>query len=164
MDGSDALLALAEIAIAIAGFAAIVIVLRSGDSLSPDLMFIIRTMIANGVSVAFLALFPWVLAYGTLPETEVWRWSSGTFVFGVLFSGWPRYIREQRALPQPRDTGVSRLFIAGWGIGGLALIVHFANLFGWPLDPSFSAFYLGLWLALMVAGIEFVFLIYRLLR
>jgi hypothetical protein len=101
MDGSDALLALAEIAIAIAGFAAIVIVLRSGDSLSPDLMFIIRTMIANGVSVAFLALFPWVLAYGTLPETEVWRWSSGTFVFGVLFSGWPRYIREQRALPQP---------------------------------------------------------------
>ena len=131
MDGSEALVALAEIAIAIAGFSAIVIVLRrSRDPLSPDLLFILRTMIVNSVSVAFLALFPWVLAYTALPEAEVWRWSSGAFTFGVLFSGWPRYIREQRALPQPRDTGVSRLFIVGWGIGGLALIVHFANLFG----------------------------------
>ena len=50
MDGSDALLALAEIAIAIAGFSAIVIVLRrSRDPLSPDLLFILRTMIINSV-------------------------------------------------------------------------------------------------------------------
>ena len=56
------------------------------------------------------------------------------------------------------------MFVVGWGLGGLALIVHSANLFGWPLNPSFSAFYLGLWLALGVAGIAFVFLIYRLLR
>ena len=52
----------------------------------------------------------------------------------------------------------------GWGLAGVALIIHLANLFGWPLSPSFSAFYLGLWIALGVAGISFVFLIYRLLR
>ena len=71
---------------------------------------------------------------------------------------------EQRALALRNDAGVFRLAVVGWGLGGLALIVHFANVFGWPLDPSFSAFYLGLWLALGVAGISFVFLIYRLLR
>ena len=105
-----------------------------------------------------------ILASETLPSAEVWRWSSAAFVFGVLVLVWPVYIRELRALgPQP-DTGVSRVLVVGWGLGGLALIVHSANLFGWPLGPSFSTFYLGLWLALTVAGIAFVFLIYRLLR
>ena len=165
MEGSEALAALAEIAIGIAGFAAIALVLsRNRDSLSPELLFIIRTMIVNSVLTAFLALFPWVLESVTLLPPEVWRWSSGAWVLCVLFVVWPVYIREQRALALRNDAGVFRLSIVGWGLGGLALIVHFANLFGWPLDPSFSAFYLGLWLALGVAGISFVFLIYRLLR
>ena len=61
MEGSDALSALAEVAIGIAGFAAIALVLsRSRDSLSPDILLVIRTMIVNGVFTAFLALFPWV--------------------------------------------------------------------------------------------------------
>jgi len=83
MEGSDALSALAEVAIGIAGFAAIALVLsRSRDSLSPDILLVVRTMIVNGVFIAFLALFPWVLASGTLPPTEVWRWSSGVFDSG----------------------------------------------------------------------------------
>ena len=76
MEGSDALSALAEVAIGITGFAAIALVLiRSRDSLSPHILLVIRTLIVNGMFVAFLALFPRVLASGTLPPTEVWRWS-----------------------------------------------------------------------------------------
>ncbi len=163
MEGSEALSALAEIAIGIAGFAAIALVLsRNRDSLSPDLLYIILTMIVSSVMIAFFALFPWILA--PLPPTEVWRWSSGAFVFSGIFVAGPVYLRQQRALGPLPDTGFSRLFIVGWGLGGFMFIVHFANLFGWPLSPSFSAFYLGLWLGLSTAGITFVFLIYRLLR
>ncbi len=165
MEGSEALSALAEIAIGIAGFAAITLVLsRNRDSLSPELLFVIRTMIVNSMLTAFLALFPWVLQSATLLRSEVWRWSSAAWVLFVLFVVWPVYIREQRALALRADAGVFRLAVVGWGLGGLAMVVHCANVFGWPLDPSFSAFYLGLWLALGVAGISFVFLIYRLLR
>jgi hypothetical protein len=165
MEGSDALSGLAEVAIGITGFAAIALVLiRSRDSLPPNILLVIRTMIVNGVFIAFLALFPWVLASGTLPPTEVWRWSSGVFVFGVLFVVMPVYAREQRALGPLPDTGLLRLSLVTWGLAGLMLLVHVANLFGWPLSPSFSAFYLGLWLGLSVPGIAFVFLIYRLLR
>ena len=164
MEGSDALSALAEVAIGITGFAAIALVLiRSRDSLPPNILLVIRTMIVNGVFIAFLALFPWVLASGTLPPTEVWRWSSGAFVFGVLVLVLPVYVREQRALGPLQDS-LLRLSLVTWGLAGLMLLVHVANLFGWPLSPSFSAFYLGLWLGLSVAGIAFVFLIYRLLR
>ncbi len=163
MEGSEALSALAEIAIGIAGFAAIALVLRRNrDSLPPDLLYIIRTMIVTSVLTAFFALFPSILA--PLPPTEVWRWSSGAFMVTGIFVVLPVYIRQQRALGPLSDTGFSRLFIVGWSLGGLASIVHFANLFGWPLSPSFSAFYLGLWLVLSTAGITFVFLIYRLLR
>ena len=165
MEGADGLSALAEVAIGIAGFSAIALVLsRSNDSLSPDLLLVIRTVIVNGVFAAFLALFPWILASGTLPPTEVWRWSSGAFVFGVLFVVGPVHVREQRALGPLQDTGLSRLSLVTWGLAGLMLLVQVANLLGWPLSPSFSAFYLGLWLGLSVPGIAFVFLIYRLLR
>ena len=165
MEGSDALSALAEVAIGIAGFSAIALVLsRSRDSLSPVILLVIRTVIVNGVFVAFLALFPWVLASGTLPPTEVWRWSSGAFVFGVLVIVWPVYLRELRALGPLKDTGLWRLSLVTWGLAGIMMLVHVANLSGWPLSPSFSAFYLGLWLGLCVPGIAFVFLIYRLLR
>ncbi len=70
MEGSDGLSALAEVAIGIAGFSAIALVLsRSRDSLSPDILLVIRTVIVNAVFAAFLALFPWVLVSATLPPT-----------------------------------------------------------------------------------------------
>jgi len=165
MEGADALSALAEVAIGIAGFSAIALVLsRSHDSLSPDILLVIRTVIVNGVFAAFLALFPWILASGILPPTELWRWCSGAFVLGVLFVVGPVHLWEQRALGPLQDTGLVRLSRVTWGLAGLMLLVQVSNLLGWPLSPSFSAFYLGLWLALSVPGIAFVFLIYRLLR
>jgi hypothetical protein len=136
----------------------------SRDSLSPDILLVIRTMIVNGVFLAFLALFPWILGSGTLPPTEIWRWSSGASVFGVLFVVSPIYAREQRALGPLQDTGLVRLSLVTWSLAGLMMLVHVANLLGWPLSPSFSAFYLGLWIGLSVPGIAFVFLISRLLR
>ena len=163
MEGSDALSALAEVGIGIAGFSVIALVL-SRDSLSADILLVIRIVIVNGVFAAFLALFPRILASGTLPPTEVWRWSSGAFVFGALFVVWPVHVREQRALGPLQDTGLFRLSLVTWGLAGLMLLVHVANVFGSPLSPSFSAFYLGLWLGLIIPGIAFVFLIYRLLR
>ncbi len=58
MEGSEALSALAEIAIGIAGFAAITLVLsRNRDSLSPELLFIIRTMIVNSVCSQLSSLY-----------------------------------------------------------------------------------------------------------
>ncbi len=165
MEGSDALFALSEIAIGIAGFSAIALVLsRNRDSLSPELLFIIRTSSVSGVANAFLALFPWVLAYTSLSPAGVWRWSSGAVLISILFVSWTVVVRDQRVLDQRHDTGVFRMNVVAWVLMGLSTVVHFANLLGWPFDPSFSAFYLGLWLSLSVAGIAFCFLIYRLLR
>jgi hypothetical protein len=79
-------------------------------------------------------------------------------------AGTPEGIREQRALGPLQDTGLLRLSLVTWRLAGLMVLVHVANLSGWPLSPSFSAFYLGLWLGLSVPGIAFVFLIYSLLR
>ena len=164
MEGSEALFALSEVAIGIAGFSAVALVLsRNRDSLSPELLFLIRTSTVNGVSNAFLALFPWVLAYASLSPAGVWRWSSGAVLFSILFVSWTVVVRDQRVLDQ-HDTGVFRMNVAAWVLIGLSTVVHLSNLLGWPFHPSFSAFYLGLWLSLSVAGIAFCFLIYRLLR
>jgi hypothetical protein len=165
VEGSDALFALSEVAIGVAGFSAVALVLsRNRDSLSPELLFIIRTSSVNGVTVAFLALFPWVLTYASLSPAGVWRWSSGAVLFSILFIAWTVVVRDQRVLGSPHDTGIFRMNVVAWDLIGFSTVVHSGNLLGWPCHPSFSAFYLGLWLSLSVAGIAFCFLIYRLLR
>ena len=84
MHDTDALLTLAEVALGIAGFAAIIVVLspRSG-SLTPGFLFLTRAMILNSLGVAGLALFPWVFAATAVSDVQVWRWSSGIYVLGV---------------------------------------------------------------------------------
>ena len=143
MEGSDALLALSEIAIGIAGFSAIALVLsRNRDSLSPELLFIIRTSTINGVTNAFLALFPWVLAFASLSPAGVWRWSSGVVLLAILFVSWTVVVRDQRVLDPLHDVGIFRMNVVAWVLMGLSTVVHLANLLGWPFHPSFSAFYL----------------------
>ena len=149
----------------IAGFAAIVLALSlRRSSLEPGLSFLIRGMIINSLGVVALALFPWVLASAPVSEIQVWRWSSGLYVFGVLLIIIPFYIPEYRAFARDLDAGLSRAFVGLWSLAAIALVVHLANLSGWPFEPSFSAFYLGLWLALGVNGNVFIVLVYRLLR
>ena len=165
MHDADALLTLAEVALGIAGFVAIIVVLspRSG-SLAPGFLFLTRAMILNSLGVAGLALFPWVFTATGVSDVQVWRWSSGIYVLGALFVVFPLYIHEQRSLQLNRDAEVSRTLVAAWALAGIALFVHLANLSGWPFEPSFSAFYLGLLLALSVPAIVFIILVFKLLR
>ena len=63
-----------------------------------------------------------------------------------------------------KTTIKSAAVLGGAALAGIALFVNLANLSGWPFEPSFSAFYLGLLLALSVPAIVFIILVFKLLR
>jgi hypothetical protein len=103
LDNTDTLLALAEIAAAFAGFAALVSVIRPGTRIQGQAIHdLLRLRLVIGSSVAGIAaaLVPVGLSgYGLEPETT-WRVSSGLFlVFGygiiwALVSGY-RPVQEE---------------------------------------------------------------------
>lgn len=82
MDGTDYMYASAEIGVALAGFAAIVIALRQREatSLSGAYKLVAASLIERGFVAAFLSLLPILLTGLDLSGRMVWLVSSGTFV------------------------------------------------------------------------------------
>ena len=105
MDVANALLTLAQVAIGLAGFSAILVALSGNPhQWTPVDAFRIRNILALSFQSVFLSLIPVVLAFFSLPESTVWRVSLliiaiGTFG-GVLLvlSGVYRLSPAERAV------------------------------------------------------------------
>jgi hypothetical protein len=74
IDVANALLALAQVAIGVAGFSAILVALSGKPHLwTPVDAFRIRNILAFSFQSVFLSLVPFVLAFFSLPEPTVWH-------------------------------------------------------------------------------------------
>jgi len=97
MEGSEYMYAAAEAGVALAGFAALVVVLRQASD-SPLLesdRYIAYSLVERGLIAAFLSFLPILLFGLNLPARLVWLFSSGSFVaYGVSLA--VRAIKTQR--------------------------------------------------------------------
>lgn len=159
---SEALATIAEVGVAIAGFSAVALALTSRIRELTLPMFLLRTMIIDGLYPALLALVPAGLFAVGLSAALVWRVSSGVAVVGAL-AGWPLYFREQRGARDEIPVA-SRMSLVLWFLGGTAGLLQLLNALGFFFAPGFSAFYFGLWLLLLIAAAKFVYLILNLPR
>ena len=105
MDVPNALLAMAQVAIGLAGFSAILVALSGKPhQWKPVDAFRIRNILAFTFQSVFLSLTPFVLAFFSLPESTVWRVSLliiALATFGavlLVLSGVYRLSRSERAI------------------------------------------------------------------
>ena len=105
IDIANALLTVAEVAIGLAGFSAILVALSGKpDQWTPVDAFRIRNILAFSFQSVFLSLIPFVLAFFSLPESTVWKVSSlviAIATFGdvlLVLSGVYRLSRLERAV------------------------------------------------------------------
>jgi drug/metabolite transporter (DMT)-like permease len=74
IDVATALLTLAQVAIGLAGFSAILVALSGKPhQWTPVDAFRIRNILALSFQSVFLSLIPFVLAFFSLPESTVWK-------------------------------------------------------------------------------------------
>src|SRR5262252_1877031 len=74
MDVANALLTVAQVAIGLAGFSAILVALSGKPhQWTPVDAFRIRNILAFSFQSVFLSLVPFVLAFFSVPESTVWR-------------------------------------------------------------------------------------------
>jgi hypothetical protein len=156
----DLLLTSAEVAVTFAGFASLVALI--GSRSSRDGLHIdanrLRTMVVCSLLVVALALFPFVpFRYG-LPESAVWRLSSGAVLLAVIWLAL-RVARDYRAV---RAAGIRlglfiRVLNSALVLGPMAIAVF--NILGGSESSAPANYLVSLLSLLALAGVQFARLI-----
>jgi hypothetical protein len=153
IDVANALLAIAQVAIGLAGFSAILVALsRKPHQWTPVDAFRIRNILALSFQTAFLSLIPLSLALFSLPESTVWKISPlilAIAIFGdvlLVLGGVYRLSRLERAvLKIAVVTTVTTILFA-------MAVLELLTAFG-IIGPAQGMFFLGLIVLLGVSTV-----------
>ena len=155
MDQSETLLTVAELSVALAGFAGLVSVIgRDRDrqsSIADGLR--LQMMLEVALLNAALALFPLPFLQPATFEPEIWRLGSGIhFVssVGLVLFGFYRY-RTTRPDPDPLWSSSSMI-----GLAVVTSVLDVFNAVGLGGSSAFSFYLATLLLSLVGAGVKFM--------
>jgi hypothetical protein len=156
MVDSGELLTLAEIAVAFAGFSALVTALGGRASHDDRLMdsYALRTLVENALVVATFSLLPIILQKYSVPDSNVWRISSAGFILVTLMSslGASRRARPLHHLLTPARKVTRRM---AWPmiLGSYVALILVATGLS-PVADS-ALYFTALCLTLGIAGLLF---------
>lgn len=155
MDGSDALLAVAEVSVGLAGFTGIVMALYNrSDSWSEFDAVRALVLLITGFGALILSLVPLGLHFSGLSETAIWRVGSGAMAGYMLVYLLPW--RSYRGLDWSRVPNNTAMVRFAWG-GALANVgLQLANLWFGRL----SLFFFGLLWYLAYGCVQFAVILY----
>lgn len=155
MDALDHLATIAEVAIALAGFSALVSILGTGFGREKSQLEASRLqmMLEASLFVVMLALLPSVLFEFDLDEGVAWRTSAALFLLLDLVASVSMTIR-MRGLPwAPAD------YKTGYLVGSLSLAADAAVvivLLGFAADRAAALYLLALYLNVALSAILFI--------
>jgi len=157
---TEALIGLAEVALALAGFVAIVMVLATRDgSPDPDTAATVRVMISSSVGSAFACLFALAILSFDITPANAWLLSSMLSLVGAAGISTANHYQVLRHLPGPWSLRGS----FWWGLAVTGALVHLLNVLGFWGGPSFALFVLGTVVFLAQCGSQFVYTMAKLL-
>jgi hypothetical protein len=166
MNADSTLEAIAQIGIALAGFAGIVGAL-AGEKLQsghPEVWYPFWALISSGVGVVFASLFPFLLYHFDAPDRVIWA-ASSALVFLVTTTNFGFFLpRILRAARSGRFRRIRVVAIPVDVANVLVIATQALNTVGLGFEQSAGGFLIGLYLLLFVSVLNFAFLLYVLLE
>lgn len=166
MNSESTFEALAQIGVALAGFAGIVGAL-AGERLRPvhpEVWYPFWAMISSGFCVVFAALLPVLLHQFAIPDNLTWA-ASSTFVFVVTLSNLAFFLpRILRAARNGQFRRIRTIAVPVDLTSFLVLATQALNALGIGFTRSIGGYLVGLYLLLIVSALNFAFLLYVLGR
>ena len=151
MDPNEALLTIAEIAIATIGFAGIMSALRPSSSHAADAMhqLRLRLMVESSASVMVFAFLPFVLL-GLVDSEKIWTLGSGILAITCPLLVGSVYVRQRRLFGTGliRETLLFDSFVVVMAV--LVEIALIVNCLGTLFESRFAAYLLGVLFPLAV--------------
>jgi hypothetical protein len=160
VEGADALGLIAEIGIAIAGFAGVIAVLRAPDGrIAPYAMFRIGWLLTQSGSAVLLALLPFAFHQAGLIDVAIWRLSSGVMLVPVALLIVGPFTFAARLLPAPeaQAPGVGVMVPIQYAIMAMNIVLQAANV---TLIGQLWPFYVGLLATTAVSLLQFGWLLF----
>jgi hypothetical protein len=154
MEPNEALGTVAQVAVALAGFAGVVVVFRpqSLHQWSPIDRFRLRLLLHNSICPLAYALFGMFLL--TLKPTPLWIWRTcSLFAFLFQLPGVTIAARTARRLPSEHFKGSSRMLF--YSVGLLATAAQIFQLINIALLNLFWPFFLSILAHLIAAILQF---------
>jgi hypothetical protein len=153
---------LAEFAIAQAGFASVVVVLRRGrDQLHPADAFRVSNALVPSILAGFLALLPIGLDEIGVSERNIWVSVSLVFVAVVAFLAIHIARRMRQLPPDAREIISGRVAGLHFFNLGVVIVACFSNATTGLLGPPQGGFYFfGILVLLSVGAVAFVRLVF----
>jgi hypothetical protein len=162
LPGANFLYALATISVTFVGFSALLLVFREtigGKMTRYDRYFMLSFMQA-GFIVSAGGLLPNLLAFYTMPESEVWRAASAIMAVPIFLFVATTPGRRRASTDEPIPAYVWLLLFLQF-LAGVDLLL---NAIGWPNAPRLAPFALAMTVMLFTAGIAFLIALGRALR
>jgi hypothetical protein len=156
MQGSDVLLTIAEVSVAFAGFASIVVLFqhRDPDNWPASVVIRLRTMIECSLVALFAAIFPFVLHHlGLVGEV---LWGTASVVFGLVYIAFAlRVWRHSR--PGLESGELSRTFAVSSNLGvAVVSLLLLVNGMGIMFQRAFGPYLVGVACTLLFASLMFL--------
>jgi hypothetical protein len=140
VEGADALGLIAEVGIAIVGFAGIVAALRApGGKIGGYAALRIGVLLGISATAVLGALVPFALHLADLATSAMWALSSATVAAGILATCFSAFLLQRAVLPGPEDRAPGLRFVAPFNVTLWAgnIILQLANVVLlrelWPL-------------------------------
>jgi hypothetical protein len=157
MEGSEYMYTAAEIGVALAGFAALVISFRQRQdlSLSESDRLVVASLVERGLMAAFFSFLP-ILLFGLgLSERLIWFFSSGIFVaYGVSIM-----IRSARSHKISRARASNPAFYFLYAVGVLMVALQICHASALGLRQSVWWYLVAVTWLLVSAGYRFFFVL-----
>ena len=153
----DALFTIAEMAIGVAGFSAIVGAFTGSQALTVSDRRRFVWLFTNAFVAALLAFVPVLLADAFHSDSELWRYSSASMAGVWVFVAGAWIYGEARQ--QSPDGGQAKGFWQGpiaWVPSFLNFLLQVANALGWFWEPSAAPYIGGALVWLYAAALPFV--------
>jgi hypothetical protein len=156
MEPGEALSTAAQIAVALAGFAGVVVVFRreSVHDWMPIDKFRLRFLLTNSILPLALCVIGLLLLTIEPVPTTIWRWCSGfAFVTFVLFAITTGKVLDRLDLRQLQNAHISRFVLYFFGtLGSVATLLQLYNI---VVTGTFWPFFAGIAFQLIAAMVQF---------
>ena len=159
MRATDELLTIAELAIALAGFSAVVVAFTHRGSLRDAERFYFAALLATAGSAVLLSFVPFLFSHAGFLGPSLWlRASVAMILVWILLLGSTVASSYRAGLWTSQPLGPFAGTVMGI-VPALILPLQIANVVGWPMDSGPLLYLASLVLWLATAGMLFAFLV-----